>query len=240
MKRAIILKHVAAEGPGRLAPLLAAQGYELAIRELYSGDAVPTDLSKSDLLVVMGGPMGVADVGNAEYPFLAQELALLRARIAERAPVLGICLGAQLLAAAAGARVYPMESPRYEVGWSAVRFRREHADDPLFLGLPAEAPMLHLHGDTFDLPAGAALLASSELCENQAFRLGHRLFGVQFHCEMNVQDIEGFLRADGGWVEQANGPGAVETLRRDTRARIEASHAAGDRLLSNMLQALAD
>src|ERR1043166_7248326 len=118
----------------------------------------------------MGGPMGVGERDRPEYSFLRDEIELLRGCIAADAPVLGICLGAQLLAHAAGARVHPMTggadgSGRYEVGWAPVRFHRTEDDDVLS-GLPAEAPVLHWHGDTFTLPAGARLLASTTICQN--------------------------------------------------------------------------
>src|SRR5262245_7242780 len=108
MPRAIILQHVPFEGPARIADLLTARGCSLDVRQLHRGDRVPSRLGPGELLVVMGGPMGVADVGSPEFPFLRQEIELLRHCVTEDAPVLGVCLGAQLLAAAAGAAVAPM------------------------------------------------------------------------------------------------------------------------------------
>ena len=134
--------------------------------------------------------MGVADAERPEFRYLADELALLRGLVARDAPVLGICLGAQMLAAAAGARVYPNTRPgpdgapvaAREVGWGQVDFIAR--DEPALAGLAARELVLHWHGDTFDLPRGAVHLASTPVCRHQAFRLGRRQFGLQFHCEL--------------------------------------------------------
>jgi GMP synthase (glutamine-hydrolysing) len=241
MPRAVILKHVDFEGPARIGELLVELGYALDVRAVYAGDAVPSELDRRDLLVVMGGPMGVLDLGRAEYPFLQAEVALLRQRIAERAPVLGVCLGAQLLAHAAGAAVFPMTSDGgqrlYEVGWGPIRFQRGSSES-LLRDLPDEAVVLHWHGDTFELPAGAQRLASSARCLNQAFRLGTCQFGLQFHCEVGAEEVAAFIRADAGFVEKANGAGSLQLLREETARRVSALRSVGDLLLQNILAAM--
>jgi GMP synthase-like glutamine amidotransferase len=240
MKRAVILQHVPHEGPARLAPLLSQLGYELELVELYRGAPIPA-LSRDELLIVMGGPMGVGDVERPKYPFLRRELDLLAQRIRDDAPTLGICLGSQLIASAAGARVYAMKSEsgarRYEVGWAPVTFHREQSPT-LFEGIPDQVEVLHLHGDTFDLPAGARLLASTPVCRNQAFQLGRRVFGLQFHAEITAANVEEFLEADSDFVLRANGAGAVEALRRDTARCMDAYSRLGDRWLGNLLSAM--
>jgi GMP synthase (glutamine-hydrolysing) len=243
LKLAIVLQHADFEGPARVAELLAAAGYDITVRRLHRGDAVPSDMHPGSLLVVMGGAMGVGDIGHPAYPFLAEEVRLLRQRIDIDAPVLGICLGAQLLAHSAGARVYPMAArggglAALEVGWSPVRIHRELGDDCLG-GLPAEAPVLHWHGDMFDLPAGAKLLASSRVCPHQAFRLKQRLFGLQFHCEVGRDNVEAFLREDADFVVRANGPDGVARIRRETEQYLEPSRAVGDVFLDNIVRAMA-
>jgi GMP synthase-like glutamine amidotransferase len=135
MRRALILTHVTHEGPGRIAPALERVGLVPDVRRLYAGDALPKTLAEHAVLVVMGGPMGVSDVGSARYPFLAAELELLKDAVQKEFPVLGMCLGAQLLAAAAGAQVYPNVTgdpprPAREVGWGAVHFVRTCARRP--------------------------------------------------------------------------------------------------------------
>lgn len=242
MPRALILKHVPFEGPGRIAPLLVARGYALELRELHQGAEVPRALEPGELLVVMGGPMGVADVGRPEYPFLRDELALLERCVAEDAPVLGVCLGAQLLAAAAGANVAPMRDAhgerRYEIGWGEVEWLHAGAPSQLFDGLPARTPVLHWHGDRFELPSAARRLASSAACDNQAFLLGSRQVGLQFHCEVGEREVEHFLEADADFVRRVLGDGAAERIRDDTRRVLPDALRLGDRLLDNVLDVL--
>jgi GMP synthase (glutamine-hydrolysing) len=233
-RRAIILQHAAHEGPGRLAPLLAARGFELVPTPTFRGAPVPASIAQGDLLVVMGGAMGIADVDSPAHPFLRPELALIERCIAVGTPVLGICLGSQLLAAAAGARVAPMGAGIYEVGWAPVAF----ADDPMCRSLPIETPMLHWHGDTFELPHGAVRFASTATCPNQAFRLGIRQVGLQFHPEVTEADIEAFIVADEDYAEKACGPGAGERIRSDTREHYDFFEKASEVLLGNVLDAI--
>jgi len=219
--------------------VLVEHGYQLDVRALYRGDLVPSHLGQDELLVVMGGPMGVADLDNPQLPYLKREVELLRSCIEQDQPVLGVCLGSQLLAHAAGARVHQMHDGRgrqYEVGWGAVRFRHE-TGDAVLRGLPLEGHVLHWHGDTFELPAGAQHLASSALCANQAFRLG-RQFGLQFHCEVTSDDVEAWLAADDGFAIRANGGDAFAQIRRDTVQYLRAQDELGSRLFGNILDAL--
>jgi GMP synthase (glutamine-hydrolysing) len=126
---------------------------------------------------------------------------------------------------------------RYEVGWAPLTFHRAQAP-LLFEGIPDSAKVLHWHGDTFDLPEGAKHLASTPVCRNQAFQLGSRVFGLQFHAETTTEDVEKFLAAGADYVIQANGEGAVEELRRDTARCMDAYSLLGDRWLGNVLAAM--
>jgi GMP synthase-like glutamine amidotransferase len=241
MKRAIVLQHVPFEGPARLAEPLLARGYTLDVHALYAGAPVPDRLADDEVLVVMGGPMGVADVDGPEHPFLRREVTLLERCIRDDAPVLGVCLGAQLLAFAGGARVGPLQSAdgrrAYELGWGELAFH--HAEDHGVLrGLPATAPVLSWHGDTFAIPSGGRLLASTAACRHQGFQLGSRLFGLQFHCELGAEDVEELLREDAGFVAKVLGPGGADAIRRDTQAMQAASRAIGRRLLDNVFEAM--
>jgi GMP synthase (glutamine-hydrolysing) len=243
--RCLVLQHAMSEGPERLRALLEDAGLALEVRALYLGEPVPRALAAGVPLVVMGGSMGVADAGDPAYPFLDDELALLRDALAEQAPVLGICLGAQLLAHAGGARVYPLPgsspaggpAPVREVGWAPVDFRALDGE-PALAGLPARATMLHWHGDTFDLPPGAVHLASTPACAQQAFRLGRRAFGLQFHPEVEPATLEHWLRADADYVAAACGPDGADRIRADTARHYAPYREAGDRLLRNIIGCL--
>lgn len=170
MSKAIVLQHVEAEGPGRIVPVFRDFGIPIDLRRLYKGDEVPTDLDEVRCLIVLGGPMGVSDIGKGRYPFLDAEVETIR-RMAQRdRPVLGICLGAQLLAHAAGARVYPNvkmappekhgEAPKPaepltplpEIGWAPVLFPFPGGTEPIVFGCVDGMEMFHWHYDTFDLP----------------------------------------------------------------------------------------
>src|SRR5437762_2654636 len=223
MSRAIVLQHVPFEGPGRIIPVFRDFGIPCEVRHLDRGDEVPTDLDEIRVLVILGGPMGVADVGGEKFPFLAKEIETLKRMIAADRPVLGICLGAQLLAHAGGAKVYPNAkpgatpevppTPMPEIGWGPVQFPFPGGTDPIVFGLNDGAPMFHWHFDTFDLPklpapanpapppappppTGSALLSSTRACQNQAFRFKNRLFGFQYHIEYTPESIEGLIQND--------------------------------------------
>jgi GMP synthase (glutamine-hydrolysing) len=243
-RRAVVLQHTPTEGPERVALMLAERGSACAVRALHDGEPVPDDLAPDELLVVMGGPMGVGDVGDPRWPFLAPEIALLRKLIARDAPVLGICLGAQLLAAAGGARVYPNTrpgpsgpGPAREVGWGPVDLIGVERE-PVLAGLGARAMVLHWHGDTFDLPPGAVHLASTPVCRHQAFRLGRRQFGFQFHCELEASSIAVWVREDADYVRASNGEGGGARILADTERLYANARPGWDRLLGNAIALL--
>jgi GMP synthase-like glutamine amidotransferase len=173
-----VLQHVPFEGPGRVAEWAAARGHALATTRLFAGEPLP-DPAACDLLVVLGGPMGVGD--EERHAWLRPEKGVLRAAAAAGGRVLGICLGAQLLAEALGARV--TRNPEREIGWWPVAFPEAARAAAPFRGFPAELDVFHWHGDTFAIPPGARAAASSEGCANQAFVADGRLVGVQFHLE---------------------------------------------------------
>lgn len=175
-----ILQHVAWEPAGLLGEEARNRGLRLEVRRMDHGDAVPP-IDDVAGVVAMGGPMGVRDA--ASLPFLAAEKALLRAAVERELPVLGVCLGAQLLAAALGARVEKGDAP--EVGVGEIRLTPEGQGDPVLGGAGPVFPVVHWHEDTFEIPAGAVRLAESPLCRNQAFRAGRRAYGFQFHVEVD-------------------------------------------------------
>ena len=177
------LQHVPFEGPAAIANWARNQGHALTGTRLDRGDFLP-GLAGFDWLIVMGGPMGLADVDK--YPWMATELQLIRAAVEAGRPVLGVCLGAQMIAHALGARVYP--APNKEIGWFPVEAIEGKAANA-FDGFPSRFTPLHWHGDTFELPAGAIHLASGPACPNQAFQLGPRVIGLQFHLEATPESV---------------------------------------------------
>ena len=175
--RALVIMHVENEGPGVFGELLQTAGAEIRVARLHLGDALP-DAQEFDAVLSMGGPMNVYE--EERYSFLRDETRFLQDAAARDLPVLGICLGAQMIAKAAGAAV--TKNRVEEVGWSSVRLTGEGLADPLFRGLPASLPVFQWHGDTFGIPAGGALLATGSECHHQAFRF-RRSYGLQFHLE---------------------------------------------------------
>ncbi len=204
----LVLQHIACEPPAAFEDELRSRGLDLVRVELDEGDPLP-DWREFPAIVVMGGPMGAYE--DEQHPWLVAEKRLLREAVDADVPVWGVCLGAQLLAAALGARVYKGEQP--EVGFLPVELPDAAADDPVFRSAPRSFPTLQWHGDTFDLPAGATLLASSTAYPNQAFRVG-RSYGLQFHVEVPLELAEewGGVPAYAESLEATLGPGALGRL----------------------------
>ena len=238
MPRAVCLTNVPHEGPAMLGELLGEAGFKVEVVAAFRGAPLPVDLTEEDVLVVMGGPMGVADIGKAETPWLAPVVDLLRARLAKDWPNIGVCLGMQLLAHAAGAKVSPMADAAgvrlREVGWGRLDFV---GTDAITRGLPASIEVLHWHGDGCELPIGASLLASTKVCPVQMFRLG-RSFGMQFHPEIDGPTACLWAEEDAEFVRAANGSEGVARLLAVSpeAARRSAEHRR--RLLSQALAAV--
>jgi GMP synthase-like glutamine amidotransferase len=192
MPRCLVVQHVPPEGPYAVGSALRSAGVDLEICRTFAGDRVPTQLDGWDGLVVMGGPMSAAS--DDGFPTRRREVDLLASAITAGTPTLGVCLGAQLLAVAAGADVYPGPVGP-EIGWGTVALSAEAQSDHLLGGLPATLSVLHWHGDTFDLPPGSVRLATNSTYANQAFRLGDRAWGIQFHAEVDRSAVDAFVDA---------------------------------------------
>jgi GMP synthase (glutamine-hydrolysing) len=209
VRTALAVRHVAFEDLGLLGDLLTAR--DIAVRYVEAGldDLAALDPIAPDVAIVLGGPIGVYD--EPDYPWIRDELRLLQRRLAADRATLGICLGSQMMAAALGARVYPMGVK--EIGWSPLTLTAPGAASDL-APLSGTA-VLHWHGDTFDLPAGAAHLASTPACANQAFAWGERALGLQFHAEATGRGLERWFI--GHTCEIGATPGvSVAALRADT------------------------
>jgi GMP synthase-like glutamine amidotransferase len=184
--RAHYLQHVPFEGLGCIGPWLESHGFEVTATRFFESADLPSP-DAIDFLVIMGGPMSVND--EAQIPWLALEKQFVRKVIDAGKPILGICLGAQMIAHAMGARVFP--NPAKEIGWFPIH-PVAPADESTFR-FPASATVFHWHGETFDLPPGAIRLATSDGCENQAFQLGGRVIGLQFHLETTPESANALV-----------------------------------------------
>ena len=183
-----VLQHVPFEGPAGIADWASDRGHALSITHVYRGDPLPPQ-DAFDCLVVMGGPMGIYD--ETAHPWLVPEKAFLGAAIAADKVITGVCLGAQLLADALGARVY--RNTHKEIGWLPIELTPEGAADPVFGPLAPGMEVYHWHGDTFPLPPGAKHLARSVGCEHQAFLYRGRVLGIQFHLETTPASLSALV-----------------------------------------------
>lgn len=214
----LVLQHIACEPPGVFEDVLLERGATIRRVELDEGEPLPPSLDGLAAVVAMGGPMSVND--EESHPWLVAEKRLIRAAVEAGVPFWGSCLGVQLLASSLGAAVRAGDAP--EVGVLPVFPTDAAADDPVFAGLDWPRPTLQWHGDTFDLPAGATLLATSPAYPHQAFRVGGVAYGVQFHVEVTAEMADEWARVPE--YEQAAqavlGPGGLERLLADYRATL--------------------
>lgn len=231
-RSAIALRHVAFEDLGLLAPVLEREGWDVAYREASLDDLDDTSLREAGLLVVLGGPIGVYD--TASFPFLSAVVALIEQRLSRDLPVLGICLGAQLMAKALGSRVYA--GPVKEIGWGRVELTGEGAASCLSPLQEDDAVVLHWHGDTFDLPDGARRLASNRHYQNQAFAHGRNALALQFHLEADPHRLEQWYVGHTSELGQAKVP--VPALRAETTNFAPGRAALADRVFSRWLREL--
>lgn len=235
MKPVAIFRHAAIEGPGMLAEYLDEQSIPWQLICIDAGDAVPRSASAFSGLVLMGGPMSV----NDELPWISPVLALIREAVALDIPVLGHCLGGQLMSKALGGKV--TRNPVKEIGWGRVTVSESETAN-LWLGDWNEFVAFHWHGETFSLPPGAEFLLSSEHCAHQGFTLGKHL-GLQCHVEMTESMIRDWC--DAGADEMASGPvgSAVQTpaqIQAEMNARLPQLHAVARHIYALWVQGLRD
>jgi len=229
MKSALILRHLAFEDLGSFAPVLRDAGYQL--RDIEAAVEPLPDPLEPDLVVVLGGPIGVND--GAAYPCMTEERNWLAMRLAADRPTLGLCLGAQLMAAALGTRVAPIA--KKEIGFAPLTLTAPGRAGPLVH--LADTPVLHWHGEGFELPAGAERLAATPACETQGFARGRNILGLQFHPEAGMlPDFERWLIGHSAELAQAGI--APEALRQDAGVHGPALRTAGQAMLKQWLRGL--
>jgi GMP synthase (glutamine-hydrolysing) len=229
MKTCVAIRHVAFEDMGSLELALGEAGYAISYREAGWDELDAVDPLAPDLLVILGGPIGAYE--DEAYPFLTHELALIESRLRSGKPIIGICLGAQLMARALGAKVYPNGGVK-EIGWSPLTLTQAGKASPL--AVLDGVPVLHWHGDTFDLPDGATLLASTSVTPNQAFLWGKAALGLQFHVEATALGLERWFIGHACEIAGVEGL-SVQGLRAETRRCASLLEECGPGVLSRFL-----
>lgn len=225
--RVHVLQHVLFEGLGSIEAWCARRGANVTYTRFFESAELPA-LADLDFIIAMGGPMSVND--EAQLPWLREEKHFIAAAIAGKKAVLGICLGAQLIASALGSRVYP--GREQEIGWFPIFAEPTTSNTFAF---PASAEVFHWHGETFDLPPGAVLLASSAACQNQAFQLGERVIGLQCHLETTPASAAELLDHCAGELQPSLRYVQSEAV---LRAAPAASYAGVNQLLEKILEYL--
>lgn len=203
-KKILILKHIGIEGPGSIEEFFKNTAWGLKIVDLGKKEPLPDSLEGIGAIISLGGPMSVYE--EDKYRFLQDEGELLKKSIQQEVPILGICLGAQLLARACGAKV--KKAAVSEIGWNKVSLTKFGKNDPLFTALPNELEVFQWHEDTFEIPEGAVHLAASRVCLNQAFRSGKNAYGLQFHIEVTPEMV-------GSWIKRYAPKGCPAVDARD-------------------------
>ncbi len=233
MKKTVVaIRHVAFEDLDGFAPILNERGYTIRYLDAGQDDLATLDPLSGAIWIVLGGPIGAYE--ETAYPFIHDELRLLQARLAAGHPTLGICLGAQLMARSLGARVYP--GGHKEIGWKPLQLTDAGCASAL-APLASGTPVLHWHGDTFDLPDGAALLASTDRYPHQAFTWGKYALGLQFHLETTARGLERWFIGHAGDI--AGTPGlSVPQLRDETAHYAADAEKYGQQCLTAWLESL--
>jgi GMP synthase-like glutamine amidotransferase len=222
-----VLQHLPFEDLGNIAPNLKARGAQISYTHFFNNQKLPV-LDGIDLIIIMGGSMSVND--EEQLPWLKLEKQFIRNAIEREISLLGVCLGAQLIANSLGARVY--RNPHKEVGWFPIR----RVSTPVgYFSLPKECLVFHWHGETFDLPEGSVQLAESDACRNQAFQIKRNVIGLQFHLETTPENASALL--DNFWDDLTPGPyvQSESAIRTTPRSHYQSIKSIMDNLLSYLL-----
>lgn len=189
MSEFLVLQHIECEDLGTIGPAMSGRGIGAEYVRLFDGEPVPQDIERYSGVIILGGPMNVYE--EDEFPFLKQEDVLIKKAIQKGSPLLGICLGGQLIAKATGATV--TKGAKKEIGWYKLNLTQGGKEDKAFGKFPEELTVFQWHGDTFGIPQDAVHLAGSELFPNQAFRIGNNVYGLQFHLEVTEKTINSWI-----------------------------------------------
>jgi GMP synthase (glutamine-hydrolysing) len=231
MRRLLVFQHVSFEILGTLHPLLKARGFRIRYANFGRHPHAQPEIDRYNGLVVLGGPMNVDDLER--HPHLAVEVKLIQQAIDQGLPVLGICLGAQLIAKALGAPVHANGGK--EIGWYDVSPTLAAKDDPLFWDFGEGEKIFQWHSDTFELPAGAVQLATSQTCSHQAFRYGINVYGLQFHLEVDERLIERWLTVPAHCAELAEGRIDPAVIRHETSLYLHRAHHLSDQVFGRFI-----
>ena len=223
MKRLLVLQHLEIEGPGLFNEIAKERDMNIEIIRLDLGDELPKT-NKDDLLLIMGGPMGVKDIESIKYPWLKSESDFIKFELKKKTRIIGVCLGAQLLANAAGGDVETLKygsppKPLPEIGWSQVFFNQSDNDLNKFCETPFY--VLHWHGDRILLPKNAELIAGSKRCKEQFFKIGDFAYGLQFHIESSKEMTERWINEDKLFINKGLGPKGQAILREEDEKFVE-------------------
>ncbi len=234
MNPVLVFRHSATEGPGYFASFLERHGIPMQLLRIDAGDEVPDTLNGFSGICLMGGPMSV----NDDLPWIARELSLIRQAVDQDLPVIGHCLGGQLMSKALGGVV--SANPAKEIGWGELRIADAEVASAWLGGLSPPLLAFHWHGETFSIPPGAVRILDSALCENQAFILNDRHIGMQCHVEMTPELIATWCASGADEIASSPGPGvqSAAEMQADMANRVQQLHALADKIYSRWIQGL--
>lgn len=232
MKKILVLQNVDCEDLGTMESAIKSRGMEYQYKHLYARDRAPLNLEGYSGLVILGGPMNVYE--TERYSFLKDEERLIKEAIQKDLPTLGLCLGAQLIAKTLEARVFA--GNKKEIGWYSISLTDDGQSDPLFSNFEKANTVFQWHGDTFDIPSGAKRLAESKLFPNQAFKIGNKVIGLQFHLEVTEEAVYKWMQKYEEELNKLKGYINSDQIKIDTSEKIENLQTLAERFYANFFK----